>query len=272
MVRNLHPSALKDALSIRAAGTVVPYAGGTDLMIKHNDNAEFLFLDRITEMKNITEDSGCLRIGAACTFTDILESSLTPAFLKEVVAQIGAPAIRNLGTVGGNICNGSAKADSALAFFVTDARLRLKSVRGERVIPISEFYSGEKKTALLPDELLVEIVMDQTGTERYYYKKVGARNALAISRVSFAAVYDLKDGKIAAFRTAFGAIGDVIFGRPDIDAMMTGKTIEEARAVKADYLKAYESAVNPIKGRVSAEYRKSVCLNLLRDFLETSGI
>ena len=113
MVRKYHPELLKDALSIRAAETVVPYAGGTDLMIKPDENAEYLFLDRISEMKNITEDSGVLRIGAACTFTELLQSSLTPAFLKEVVSSIGAPAIRNLGTVGGNICNGSANSWTA---------------------------------------------------------------------------------------------------------------------------------------------------------------
>lgn len=272
MVRNLHPELLKDALDIRSTQTVVPYAGGTDLMIKPDEKAVYLFLDRISEMKNITEDAGSLRIGAACTFTELQQSGLTPAFLKAVVSSIGAPAIRNLGTVGGNICNGSAKADSALAFCAADAKLRLASSRGERIIPISEFYLGGKKTALLPDELLVEIIVDKTGTDRYYYKKIGARNALAISRVSFAAVFDVTDGKISTFRTAFGAIGDVIILRPDIDAMMIGKTREEARITKEDYLKAYERAINPIKGRVSAEYRKTVCMNLLRDFLESNGI
>ncbi len=272
MVRNFHPELLADALAIRAAATVVPYAGGTDLMLNPGEDAVFLFLDRISEMKNITESSGFLKIGAACTFTDILESSLTPTFLKEVVRGIGAPAIRNLGTVGGNICNGSAKADSALAFFVTDSKLRLSSIRGERILPISEFYLGGKKTALLPDELLVEIIVDKTGADRYYYKKVGARNALAISRVSFAAVFDMTDGKITTFRTAFGAISDVIIQSPDIDSMMVGKTLEEARSVKEDYLKAYDRIINPIKGRVSAEYRKAVCKNLLRDFLESKGI
>lgn len=272
MVKNYRPASLKDALGILASEVVTPYAGGTDLMIAPVEDAQYLFLDRIPELKNIIDDTENIRIGAGCTFTDILESDLIPAFLKEAVGQIAAPAIRNLGTVGGNICNGSPKADSALVFCVSDSKLRLASSRGERIIPISEFYLGRKKTALLPDELLVEIIMEKTGLEHYYYKKVGARNALAISRVSFAALFEMQDGKITVFKTAFGAISDVIIRRQDIDGTMLRKTLEEARASKEDYMKAYDAAIVPIKGRVSSEYRKTVCMNLLRDFLESNGI
>jgi xanthine dehydrogenase FAD-binding subunit len=271
MVNTMHPASLKEALEIRAAGNVIPYAGGTDLMIKPRENAEYLFLDRIPELRGITEDADTIRFGAACTFTEILESRLTPAFLKAAVGTIGAPAIRNMGTIGGNICNASPKADSALVFYVTDSKLRLMSARGERLLPITEFYRGRNKTALEPDELLVEILMDK-GLERYYFEKVGARNALTISRVSFAAVFDSADGVITSFKTAFGAIGDVFFRKQELDAMMAGKTLAEAYAVKEDFLKAYEAGINPIKGRVSAEYRKAVCMNLLRDFLDRNGI
>lgn len=269
---NYRPASLEDALRIRTSEQVVPYAGGTDLMIKAPENVTYLFLDRIPELRGIKLDNGVLHIGAACTFTEILESGLPPAFLKEAVKTIGAPAIRNMGTVGGNICNASPKADSALVFFVTDSKLRLVSARGERILPMTEFYQGRNKTALLPDELLVEILMDMNGLENYYFKKVGARNALTISRVSFAALCNVENGIIMSFKTAFGAIGDVYLRRQDIDAMMLGKTIEEASAVKDAYLKAYEAAITPIKGRVSAEYRKTVCLNLLRDFLDQTGI
>jgi CO/xanthine dehydrogenase FAD-binding subunit len=269
---NYRPASLKDALELRAAETVVPYAGGTDLMIKASETVSYLFLDRIPELRSIRLDNGLLRFGAACTFTEILESGLSPAFLKEAVRSIGAPAIRNMGTVGGNICNASPKADSALVFYVTDSKLRLVSSRGERILPITEFYQGRNKTALMPDELLVEILMESKGLGRYYFKKVGARNALTISRISFAALYDMEDGVISVLKTAFGAIGDVFFRRGDIDAMLLGKTPDEARVVREEYLKAYEGAINPIRGRVSAEYRKVVCMNLLRDFLDKSGI
>ncbi|MEY8000857.1 xanthine dehydrogenase family protein subunit M [Clostridium sp. Mt-5] len=272
MVNGYQASSLKEALDIRTKENVTPYAGGTDLMIKENENATYLFLNKVPEMKKILENEEYIRIGASCTFTDIIESELAPAILKEAASQIAAPAIRNLGTVGGNICNGSPKADSALIFFATDSKLRLVSSRGERVIPITEFYLGRNKTSLQPDELLVEIFMDKTGLDNYYYKKVGARNALAISRVSFAAVINIENGKIVNCMTAFGAVSDVVLRRKDIDAMLIGKTIKEAKFVKEDYLAAYDKAIVPIRGRVSAEYRKNVCMNLLRDFLQSKGI
>lgn len=272
MVSNNLPLSLQEALEIRGRESVTPYSGGTDLMINPNENAIYLFLNKVPEMKNIVEDSECIRIGAGCTFTDIIEHKLPPMILKEAALQVAAPAIRNFGTVGGNICNGSPKGDSTLIFFVADSILRLVSNKGERMIPISEFFLGRNKTDLQEDELLVEILMKKTGLSHYYFKKIGARNALAISRVSFAGILDIFDNKIIKCRTAFGAISDVVVSRPEIDAMLIGKTIEEASRIKMDYLDAYDKVIIPIRGRVSAEYRKTVCMNLLRDFLESNGI
>ena len=272
MVNSYRPTSLQEALNILAKEAVTPYSGGTDLMINPDVNATYLFLAKVPEMNQIVADTEHIRIGAACTFTDIIENELVPSILKEAALQIAAPAIRNLGTVGGNICNGSPKGDSALILFAIDAKLRLVSSRGERVLPITAFYLGRKKTALQADELLVEILMDRKGLNNYYYKKVGARDALAISRVSFAAILNVTDRKILNCITAFGAVSDVIIRRAEIDAMLIGKTIEEAKAAKEEYFAAYDQKIVPIKGRISAEYRKAVCMNLLRDFLESNGI
>ena len=266
------PLTLDEALEIRAGERVTPYAGGTDLMINPEENANYLFINKIPGMKKIVADEETIRIGAACTFTDVIENELTPGILREAAEMVGAPAIRNFGTIGGNLCNGSPKADSALAFFAAGAKLRLLSSKGERVLPIKDFYIGRNKTALREDELLVEILMPKTGIEHYYFKKVGTRNALAISRVSFAAVIRIENQSVLGLRTAFGAVSDVIISREDIDGMLVHKTVEEAKAIKEDYLAAYDKAIVPIRGRVSPEYRKTVCMNLLRDFLETNGI
>jgi len=269
MAGGFRPRSLKEALDILAKENVTPYAGGTDLMIKASEEV-YLFLDKINEMREIKEDENYICIGGACTFTEIIENTLAPAILKEAVSHIAAPAIRNLGTVGGNICNGSPKADSALVFFAADSKLRLVRSAGERIIPIKDFYLGRNETVLAKDELLVEILMPKTGLDNYYYKKVGAREALAISRVSFAAIMDIQKGRITKCSTAFGAVSDVIIRRQDIDAMLIGKTVEEAKVIKEDYLAVYNKAIVPIEGRISAEYRKAVCMNLLRDFLESN--
>ena len=263
------PTSLDEALRIRASSDARPYGGGTDLMVKEDADEGFIFLHKIPEMRKIADDDEFIRIGAACTFSETAESPLCPAILREAILQIAAPAIRNLGTIGGNIANGSPKADSALVFFVTDSKLRLKSESSERIVPIKSFYLGRSKTDLRPGELIVEVLMPKAALSPYYFRKVGAREALAISRVSFAGLLDIKNGQVKNCAVAFGAISDIIIRRDDIDATLIGKTSTEAKAVKAAYLSAYEAAILPIRGRVSEKYRKDVCMNLLKDFLKT---
>ena len=266
------PLSLADALRLRKDPGLIPHTGGTDLMVEAKEGANYLFLHKVPEMKQISEDVENIRFGASCTFAEVIGNPLTPGILKEACLQIAAPAIRNAGSLGGNIGNGSPKADSALIFMVTDSKLRLAGAGGERVLSIKDFYLGRKKLALAPDELIVEILMPKHGLGNYYYKKVGARNALAISRLSFAGILDVEDGRIKNCATAFGAVSDVIIRREDIDGMLIGKTIEEAKGLKGAYISAYDEAIVPIRGRVGVEYRKTVCMNLLRDFLESNGI
>ena len=275
MVKTYAPLKLKEALELRKDTNLIPYCGGTDLMIAQEcEEREYLFINNVVEMCRITKDKEYVRFGAACKFTDVIESrhSYVPDILREACSQIAAPAIRNAGSLGGNIANGSAKADSALIFIVTDSLLRLVSADSERLLPIKDFYLGSGKTALANDELIVEILMPRYGLDNYYYKKIGARNALAIARTSFAGILDIKDGIIQNCATAFGAVKDIIIRISEIDAKLIGKTIEEAKNVKDAYLSAYDEAIQPRPGRVGVEYRKDICMNLLRDFLETNGI
>lgn len=273
MVKSFTPKSLQEALLLRQEySELIPYVGGTDLMVSAPADASYLYLHRVPEMRVITEDADYIRIGASCTFTEIIESPLAPEILKEACRHLAAPAIRNAGTVGGNIGNGSPKADTALIFMVTKSILRLGSAKGERLLPIKDFYLGRKKLALEPDELIVEVLVPKHGINHYFYHKVGARKALAIARLSFAGILEVKNGVIQNCATAFGSVADVILRFDDIDQMMIGKTIEEAKAVKTDYLNAFDEAIVPIRGRVGIEYRKDVCMNLLRAFLEENGI
>ena len=272
MVNGYAAASLQEALELRAARDVVPYAGGTDLMVENRQGVEYLFLNKIPELRGITVDDRYVRIGAAVTFTEALASPDVPQLMKEAVSRIAAPAIRNAGTFGGNLGNGSAKADSVLIEFVSDAKLRLVSKRGRRIVDVDKFYLGRKKLDLAPDELIAEVLLPKTGLAQYSYEKVGGRNALAISRVSFAGVFACEDGRITNVAAAFGAVADTVLRYKDIEATLIGKTVEEARSMKADYLKAYAERMVLTRGRVSAEYRKSVCMNLLGNFLAKFGI
>ena len=272
MVEHYQPTSLQEALKIRSENRVTPYAGGTDLMIEGNENANYLFLNKVCEMRRIYEDSEFIHIGATCTYEKILSSELVPQILKEAISQIAAPAIRNLGTMGGNIGNGSAKADSALVCFALDAKLQLSSVSRTRLVDIDKFYLGRKKLDLADNELITEILIPKADFGKYSYFKVGARNALAISRVSFAGVFALKDERIFNIACAFGAVADTVLRFKDIEKMFIGKIIEEASSLKQDFVSAYSESIVPIRGRVSMEYRKAVCMNLLGEFLSQSGI
>jgi len=266
------PETVDEAVTIMKDEKVRPYGGGTDLMINEDKEVTYLFLHRIPELKRITEDFDYIRIGAQSTFTDIEESDVAPQILKDAISQLAGPAIRNFGTIAGNIGNGSAKADSVLILFVTDSIIRLKSTDSERTISIKDFYKNRKHLDLREGELIVEVLIPKKHLENYYYKKIGARKALAISRMGFAGLFHEENGVINHVATAFGAIEPIIVRHPEIDGMLIGKTITEAKSLKNIYLNTYENVINPSAGRVSKEYRKTVCMNLLKDFLRENGI
>ena len=272
MVESYYPTSLAEALEIRQTHTVVPYAGGTDLMLKDREETPLLFLKGIPELREVRKDSEYLRIGAGCTFTELLASPLIPDILKAALRRLAAPAIRNMGTSGGNICNGSPKADSALIYYVLDAKVHLCSSGGECFVPIDQFYVGRGKTILQPTELLTEILLPLGDWSNYYYEKVGARKALAISRLSFGGLLEIKDDKIVKFSVAFGAIDNTILRMRDLEAQVVGLTVTEAKARHKEILDAYGAKINPISGRISARYRKQVSLNLLNDFLVSKGL
>ena len=272
MVNGYFARTIDEALKIRAEHKVIPYAGGTDLMVENPPSPTYLFIGKVPELRGIRSDDSYIRIGAAVTFTEALRSDLTPQFMKEAVSRIAAPAIRNAGTFGGNLGNGSAKADSVLIEYAMDAKLRLLSLRGERILPVEEFYRGRKQTALAEDELIAEILLPKTGYQDYYYQKVGGRSALAISRVSFAAVFEKKEGKITKLNAAFGAVAPTVLRYRELEREMIGRSIEEAHGHCGEYLKAYSDRMQLTEGRVSAEYRKAVCMRILSDFLESHGI
>ena len=272
MTSSIFATSLEEALIARQNPELIPYTGGTDLMVENERNASYLFLNKVPEMRRIVATDDSLTIGSAVTFTEIIHHKDTPQILKEACKQIAAPAIRNKGSVGGNIGNGSAKADSALIFMVLDATLRLASAKEERLLPIKDFYQGRKKLDLKPDELIVEVIIPRRGLDNFYYQKVGARDALAISRLSFAGIIEIEEGIIKHLATAFGAVADVIIRLDEVDKILIGKTLAQAKELKEDYLKAMEEAIVPIRGRVSIEYRKDVAMNLLKDFLNSKGI
>lgn len=270
MVNGYKPATLSEALSVRANEKVVPYAGGTDVMVRPPKDTPFLFIGDIAELKEIKDDGEFIRIGAAVTFTEALSNDLVPPLMKEAVSRIAAPAIRNAGTFGGNLGNGSDKADSVLAGFALDMKIRLVSEAGERLLCVDEFIVDRGKTVLRDDELIAEILLPKDKCDLpYYYQKIGGRNALAISRVAFGGVYEIDGGVIKSITAAVIGGGSTVRRSRKVEASLVGKNVDEVKTNIEAYAAAFAEDLTFSRGRVSAEYRKTVVTNLFRDYLMT---
>lgn len=267
MVNGYAPATLAEALALRAENKgLIPYAGGTELMVQERPAGPFLFLHKLPELLAISDEGDIVRIGAGCTYARLLEAGETPALLKEAVAQIAAPGIRSIATIGGNICNASPAGDSLPVLYLCNANVNLASLDAGQVkfrkLPLATFIQGVKKTDLAPEELLVSIELDKPGFDHTVYQKIGARGAQAIAKLSFVAAATRRDDRLTDFRVAFGAVGTTVVRRPELEQQIVqqGPKVEQA--------KLYEPFIRPIDDqRSTAAYRKQVCLNLLRDFL-----
>jgi len=187
--------------------------GGTDLLLqaragKHRPEV-FIRLPQVAA--DVAEKNGFLVLPALATLADLAVHPLVQAHvpaLAEAMTQIGSPQIRNVATLAGNLCNASPAADSAPALLVYDAAVVLASLRGSRELPLDQFFVGPGKTALAPDELLLEvqIPMPPQG-DVAWFRKFGPRGANVISAASFAARIRLADDAVTHAFLAAGSVG-----------------------------------------------------------------
>ena len=218
----LHPNALEECLTAlhQADGTALPYAGGTDVMIHLRERTEHMRqmrylvdLSAVPELKGITLQDGMIHLGAMSTHTEVATSELLKAhapFLPAAAATVGSLQIRNAGTVGGNVCNGSPAADTVTPLTALDAQAILASVSGTRTVPITELY-GRGGMTLKPDELLVSFIFPSLAAWKTSFLKLGRRKALAISRMNVAAALLIENGMIKDARISPGCV----FRSPD---------------------------------------------------------
>lgn len=253
-------------------------AGGTDVMVLHKSRRgvppkipkPIVFIDHLSELKQVYQHHKDLHIGACCTYSELLEHPLIPFALKNAIKTIAAPAIRNRGTLGGNICNASPAGDTLPLLYVYNAKLQLRSVNGDRMVAISDFIQGPRRVGRLHNEIVTEIILPSALEEGSHvvFEKVGNRNADAIAKVSFAGFIRTSNDRIADIRFAFGAVGPTMVRSIDIEKKLVGKTIPLADADIVQVVAAFDKIIKPIDDqRSTAAYRKTVALHLLRYFL-----
>ncbi|MDQ1002956.1 xanthine dehydrogenase FAD-binding subunit [Neobacillus niacini] len=253
-------------------------AGGTDVMVMYKSRRgvppkitkPIIFIDHLSELKQVYQNGQDVHIGACCTYSELLDDPLIPIPLKKAIKTIAAPAIRNRGTLGGNICNASPAGDTLPLLYVYNAKLLLRSLNGDRIVAISDFIQGVRRVQREPNEILTEIILPSVLEEGAHvvFEKVGNRNADAIAKVGFAGYIRTNGAVIEDVRFAFGAVGSTMVRSIDIEKKLLGKTIPLADADIMQVVAAFDKIIKPIDDqRSTAIYRKTVALNLLRYFL-----
>ena len=277
MVKSLKPSTLEEALKMKTDNPdAIIYAGGSDLMVAKKVSQEILFINQLVELKEVCEDEEFLIIGASSIYFDLIENPLIPELLKQVLKDIASPAIRNVATIGGNICNASPAGDSLPALYLFDAKIIATSLDdnnqiSERMIPIENFILGIRKIDLRPNEIVTKILLPKdkiSVTTKMGYKKVGARKSQAISKLLFVAAMNIENDKVTDLRIAYGSVGITTLRRKDIESHYIGIKYNEFITKTPEIIDEYRECLHPIDDqRSTAVYRKKVCLNLLEDFL-----
>jgi CO/xanthine dehydrogenase FAD-binding subunit len=188
----LQPTSWQEALALRAERPdALPIAGGTDVMVEINFDRRrpgaLLDLGRVAELREWTTDGERVRLGAGVTYARVI-SELAGALPGLAMASrtVGSPQIRMRGTVGGNLGAASPAGDSHPPLLAAGAVVEVaSSARGTRRIPAAEFYTGVKRNALAPDELIAAVVVPVAGGPQQFCK-IGTRNAMVIAVTAFA--------------------------------------------------------------------------------------
>lgn len=251
-------------------------AGGTDAMVgiyrDHTGGNRWLNLSRLRpQLAGIRRDGDLISIGALATMADLRKSPLLERacpLIAQAAAVVGAAQVQNRATVGGNIVNGSPAGDTLPVWLALDAELELASVRGCRRIPYSQFMTGYRRSVLQGDELLTAVRFRPRADAslRYYFRKVATRAAQGISKLVFAAIAGLSDGRYCGVRLAFGSMGPTTLRASSAEHRAEGEPPSTWLGEQAAMTLVGE--LSPVDDpRSSADYRLRVAKNLVREFL-----
>ncbi len=267
----LAPSTVAEALGLLAEhqGKAKVLAGGTDLMLQLQDGLftpDFVIdVRRIPELNTLEFDAQAgLTLGAATALRRIETSQVVLdkyPHLATGAREIGSIQIRNLGSVGGNICTATPSADIIPSLVSLEAVARIASVRGERAVPLESFFTGVRKTVLGPDELLVDLKIPAPAPRTSgVYIKLYTRPAMDLAMVGVAATITLGPGDSVIRRATvcLGAVAPTPIRVREAEQLLEGQAVTDALLAQAG--QAAARAARPISDvRASAEYRREQC-------------
>ena len=260
----LRPKSLKEALQQKKIIAGAKFiSGGTDLLVQIKNRElqppTLISLRSIPELATI-EINGGARIGALATISDIIqhnELGLNYPVLVEAARRLGSVQIRNVATVGGNLCNCSPSADMALPLLVLEAKVRLRTAKARREIQISEFFKGPGQSCLSSDEILTDILLDppHQKAKATFLKKGRVKMDLAIA--SLAVLLEMEGGKCRKARLAVGSVAPVPLRLYKVEALLEDAALSKDLVSKAQQLA--REIVSPITDiRATEEYRRQI--------------
>lgn len=258
------PQSLEEALELKKK---IPgsrfIAGGTDLMVQIRGGelkpSALISLRSIPDLSSI-EINGSIRIGAMTTVTDLIynpDLEHQAKLLVDAARRLGSPQIRNVATVGGNLCNSSPCADLALPLLVLEAKARIKSLSGKQDVPLQKFFEGPGKSCLSPDQILTDIFIEpvSNNTKTVFLKKGRVKMDLAVASVAL--LLEMERGTCRKARAAAGSVAPVPLRLQKVEVLLEGKVLSPELADLAQRM-ASESVAPISDVRGTAEYRRQI--------------
>lgn len=247
-------------------------AGGTnvlpDLRAKKISPEALIDLSRLESLSFIKTEKGGIRVGALTSIADIAASNLLQKkapILREAARHLGNPPVRNRATLGGNLSNASPAADTAVPLLALEAVVGVRGTGArERQIPLDQFFLGPNRNALKADEIITDIFFPMPSSDaKMSYRKLGLRNAMAISVITLGFVLEGRKGTCRRVCIAFGAVAPKPIRAHQAENVLSGKKITP------DLLRACareaEKEISPITDiRAGAEYRRAIASALLQ--------
>jgi carbon-monoxide dehydrogenase medium subunit len=268
------PKSLREALQLKKSTAGAKFiSGGTDLLVQIKNRElqppALISLRSIPEIATI-EVNGNARIGALATISDIIqhpELGHNYPVLVEAAKRLGSVQIRNVATIGGNLCNCSPSADMALPLLVHEAKVRLQTSKASRKIPLEKFFTGPGKSCLASDEILTDILLypPHQNTKAAFLKKGRVKMDLAIA--SLAVLLEMNGRRCLKSRIAAGSVAPMPLRLSKVEALLEGADISKNLVSKAQQLAT--KTVSPITDvRATKEYRRHIIGTYIKRGLE----
>jgi carbon-monoxide dehydrogenase medium subunit len=251
-----------------------PLAGGTDLLVHikrwQKQPSAVVNLKAIPGLSEIRAEDSRIRIGALTSLNRLIAHPAIAAeypVLPYTALFMGSPAIRNLATVGGNLCNASPAADLPPVLLVLDAEVAMVGPWGSRRLPLREFFTGPGKAALAPGEILTEVSFARRAGWAVRYERLDVRRAMDIAIAGAAVALRMEGRRCAEARVALAAVAPTPIRVPEAEAALVGRELTEGTLALAAALA--REAARPIDDiRASAYYRREMVAMLVRRGLE----